>query len=231
MERWAISGVSVCSLDDAKRLYSGFDLCDPSTSVSMTINGPAPMVLAFFLNAAIDQRCEKHIQEHGLEAKVETLLRSRWEDNGLVRPLYRGDLPEGNDGLGLLLLGCTGDEVLDAETYATLAAEALSQVRGTVQADILKEDQAQNTCIFSTEFALRLMGDVQAYFIDHRRAEFLLRLHFRLSHRRSGCQSHYAIGVHLGQRLHLCGVLSQPWHGHQCFRPQPELLFLQRNRP
>ena len=161
------SGVSVCSLDDAKRLYSGFDLCDPSTSVSMTINGPAPMVLAFFLNAAIDQRCEKHIQEHGLEAKVETLLRSRWEDNGLERPLYRGDLPEGNDGLGLLLLGCTGDEVLDAETYATLAAEALSQVRGTVQADILKEDQAQNTCIFSTEFALRLMGDVQAYFIDH----------------------------------------------------------------
>ena len=161
------SGVSVCSLDDAKRLYSGFDLCDPSTSVSMTINGPAPMVLAFFLNSAIDQRCEKHIQEHGLEAKVETLLRSRWEDNGLERPLYRGDLPEGNDGLGLLLLGCTGDEVLDADTYATLAAEALSQVRGTVQADILKEDQAQNTCIFSTEFALRLMGDVQAYFIDH----------------------------------------------------------------
>jgi len=161
------SGVSVCSLDDAKRLYSGFDLCDPSTSVSMTINGPAPMVLAFFLNAAIDQRCEKHIREQGLEADVEKVLKARWDDQGLARPVYRGDLPDGNDGLGLLLLGCTGDEVLDQATYAQLAAEALSQVRGTVQADILKEDQAQNTCIFSTEFALRLMGDVQAYFIEH----------------------------------------------------------------
>jgi methylmalonyl-CoA mutase len=166
------SGVSVCSLDDAKRLYSGFDLCDPSTSVSMTINGPAPMVLAFFLNAAIDQRCEKHIREHGLEAHVEKVLKARWDDQGLARPVYRGDMPDGNDGLGLLLLGCTGDEVLDAKTYLTLAAEALSQVRGTVQADILKEDQAQNTCIFSTEFALRLMGDVQAYFIDRRVRNF-----------------------------------------------------------
>lgn len=161
------SGVSVSSLDDAKRLYSGFDLCEPSTSVSMTINGPAPMVLAFFLNAAIDQRCEKHIREHGLEDQVERVLHARWESQGLVRPSYRGELPEGNNGLGLLLLGCTGDEILDADTYSALAAEALSQVRGTVQADILKEDQAQNTCIFSTEFALRLMGDVQAYFIDH----------------------------------------------------------------
>ena len=166
------SGVSVCSLDDAKRLYSGFDLCDPSTSVSMTINGPAPMVLAFFLNAAIDQRCEKYIRAHGLEAEVEAVLKARWDDQGLSRPVYRGALPEGNDGLGLLLLGCTGDEVLDAKTYAPLAAEALSQVRGTVQADILKEDQAQNTCIFSTEFALRLMGDVQSYFIDQKVRNF-----------------------------------------------------------
>ena len=166
------SGVSVCSLDDAKRLYSGFDLCDPSTSVSMTINGPAPMVLAFFLNAAIDQRCEKHILEHKLQSNVEAVLKARWDDRGLKRPVYRGDLPEGNNGLGLLLLGCTGDEVLDPDTYAQLAAEALSQVRGTVQADILKEDQAQNTCIFSTEFALRLMGDVQAYFIDHKVRNF-----------------------------------------------------------
>ena len=166
------SGVSVCSLDDAKRLYSGFDLCDPSTSVSMTINGPAPMVLAFFLNAAIDQRCEKHIREHSLEGDVEKVLKARWDDQGLPRPVYRGKLPEGNDGLGLLLLGCTGDEVLDGPTYSRLAAEALSQVRGTVQADILKEDQAQNTCIFSTEFALRLMGDVQAHFIDHQVRNF-----------------------------------------------------------
>ena len=161
------SGVSICCLDDAKKLYSGFDLCAPNTSVSMTINGPAPVLLGFFLNAAIDQRCEKHIRNQGMEVQVEAVLKAKWDDRGLARPSYHGDLPEGNDGLGLLLLGCTGDEVLDAATYNTLKAEALSSVRGTVQADILKEDQAQNTCIFSTEFALRLMGDVQDHFIRH----------------------------------------------------------------
>lgn len=161
------AGVSICCLDDAKKLYSGFDLCAPQTSVSMTINGPAPVMLGFFLNAAIDQHCEKHIREQGLETDVEKVLKAKWDDRGLPRPAYQGDLPEGNDGLGLLLLGCSGDEVLDATTYAGLKAEALSSVRGTVQADILKEDQAQNTCIFSTEFALRLMGDVQDNFIRH----------------------------------------------------------------
>jgi methylmalonyl-CoA mutase len=159
------SGVSICCLDDAKKLYSGFDLCDPATSVSMTINGPAPMLLAFFLNAAIDQQCEKFIRAEGLEQQVEQVLQAKWEARGLPRPRYTGDLPEGNDGLGLMLLGCTGDEVLDAATYRRLRAHALQNVRGTVQADILKEDQAQNTCIFSTEFALRLMGDVQEAFI------------------------------------------------------------------
>ncbi len=161
------AGVSICCLDDAKKLYSGFDLADPKTSVSMTINGPAPMLLGFFMNAAIDQQCEKYIREHSLESKVNDVLQAKWEDRGLTRPTYQGDLPEGNDGLGLLLLGCTGDEVLPAEVYAQIKADTLKQVRGTVQADILKEDQAQNTCIFSTEFALRLMGDVQQYFIDH----------------------------------------------------------------
>ena len=159
------SGVSICCLDDAKKLYSGFDLCAPNTSVSMTINGPAPMMLGFFLNAAIDQHCEKHIKANGLEREVEKVLKAKWDQNGLERPRYQGDLPEGNDGLGLMLLGCTGDEVLDESTYQGLKAEALKSVRGTVQADILKEDQAQNTCIFSTEFALRLMGDVQDHFI------------------------------------------------------------------
>ena len=160
------SGVSVCSVDDAKKLYSGFDLCDPTTSVSMTINGPAPIILAFFLNAATDQHCEKYIREHGLEEQVESVLQAKWEDQNTPRPSYDGALPEGHNGLGLLLLGCTGDEVLPADIYAKLKSEALSQVRGTVQADILKEDQAQNTCIFSTEFALRLMGDVQESFIE-----------------------------------------------------------------
>jgi len=160
------AGVSVSCLDDAKRLYSGFDLCDLATSVSMTINGPAPMVLAFFLNAAIDQQCEKYIKAQGLESAVEKVLHAKYEAKGVQRPRYHGSLPEGNDGLGLMLLGVTGDEVLPADVYARIKAEALSQVRGTVQADILKEDQAQNTCIFSTEFALRLMGDVQSYFID-----------------------------------------------------------------
>jgi isobutyryl-CoA mutase len=161
------SGVSICCLDDAKKLYSGFDLCDPKTSVSMTINGPAPMLLGFFMNAAIDQACEKYIRSNGLEAGVEKKLREKWEDRGLERPRYQGALPEGNDGLGLMLLGITGDEVLPREVYEKIKSETLSVVRGTVQADILKEDQAQNTCIFSTEFALRLMGDVQEYFISN----------------------------------------------------------------
>lgn len=160
------SGVSICCLDDAKKLYSGFDLSDAKTSVSMTINGPAPMLLSFFLNAAIDQNCEKYIKANGLEAEVEKALKAKYEDKGFIRPTYQGDLPEGNDGLGLMLLGITGDQVLPAEVYAKIKAETLSVVRGTVQADILKEDQAQNTCIFSTEYALRLMGDVQSYFID-----------------------------------------------------------------
>ncbi len=162
------SGVSVCCLDDAKKLYSGFDLCDPKTSVSMTINGPAATVAAFFMNAAIDQQCEKYIREHQLEHLVEARLREKYDKQGVPRPRYHADaLPAGNNGLGLLLLGITGDEVLPADVYQKIKQYALSSVRGTVQADILKEDQAQNTCIFSTEFSLRVMGDVQAYFIQN----------------------------------------------------------------
>lgn len=160
------AGVSICCLDDAKKLYSGFDLSHAMTSVSMTINGPAPMLLGFFMNAAIDQNCEKYIKEHKLEKKVEAKLKELYDDKGIERPRYNGELPEGNDGLGLLLLGVTGDQILPANVYAEIKANTLAQVRGTVQADILKEDQAQNTCIFSTEFALRLMGDVQEYFIE-----------------------------------------------------------------
>ncbi|MBE2224680.1 MAG: methylmalonyl-CoA mutase family protein, partial [Anaerolineae bacterium] len=159
------SGVSIASLDDAKKLYSGFNLCDPKTSVSMTINGPAATLLGFFLNAAIDQQCEIYIREHGLTESVQAKIDAIYADK--PRPVYNGDLPEGNDGLGLLLLGVTGDQVLPAEVYQSIKGRALTAVRGTVQADILKEDQAQNTCIFSTEFSLRLMGDVQQYFIDH----------------------------------------------------------------
>jgi methylmalonyl-CoA mutase len=161
------AGVSICCLDDAKKLYSGFDLSHPMTSVSMTINGPAPMLLGFFMNAAIDQNCEKYIRENGLESEVEKVLKATYDDKGIARPQYQGELPAGNDGLGLLLLGITGDQVLPADVYDGIKVKTLSQVRGTVQADILKEDQAQNTCIFSTEFALRLMGDVQEYFIKN----------------------------------------------------------------
>lgn len=185
------SGVSIATVDDAKKLYSGFDLCDPKTSVSMTINGPAPMLLAFFMNAAIDQQCEKYIMEQGLQEEV--LQRIKAQINTDQWPGYVGidgqkidmeqlfrnaaslqgtALPEGNDGLGLRLLGLSGADVLPADVYASIKATALSTVRGTVQADILKEDQAQNTCIFSTEFALKLMGDVQEYFIQHQVQNF-----------------------------------------------------------
>lgn len=170
------AGVSICCLDDAKKLYSGFDLSHPLTSVSMTINGPAPMLLGFFMNAAIDQNCEKYIIENGLQHLVEEKLIELYDSKNIPRPAYRTDnspfggggasaLPEGNNGLGLMLLGVTGDQVLPLDIYQDIKIKTLAQVRGTVQADILKEDQAQNTCIFSTEFALRLMGDVQEYFI------------------------------------------------------------------
>ncbi|MEI7736685.1 MAG: methylmalonyl-CoA mutase family protein, partial [Ferruginibacter sp.] len=198
------SGVSIATVDDAKKLYSGFDLCDPKTSVSMTINGPAPMLLAFFMNAAIDQQCEKYIIENNLREAVNTIIEAKYDIEKLPKyfgvdgkpvhhtklpelsgskvspPAGGGDvegagealLPEGNNGLGLRLLGLSGSDVLPAELYAQIKAKALATVRGTVQADILKEDQAQNTCIFSTEFALKLMGDVQEYFIDHKVQNF-----------------------------------------------------------
>lgn len=163
------SGVSIATVDDAKKLYSGFDLCDPKTSVSMTINGPAPMLLAFFMNTAIDQQCEKWIEANGQHHLVDAAFEKKF-GNG-IKPVYNNtsspnELPSGNNGLGLRLLGLSGDEVLPADAYEQCRQTALQQVRGTVQADILKEDQAQNTCIFSTEFALKLMGDVQEYFIQ-----------------------------------------------------------------
>ncbi|MCX7743158.1 MAG: methylmalonyl-CoA mutase family protein [Flavobacteriales bacterium] len=160
------SGVSVCCLDDAKKLYSGFNLAAANTSVSMTINGPAPTICAFFMNTAIDQQCELYIRQQGLEDEVKNKIKEIYAAKGATPPSYQGNLPEGNDGLGLMLLGVTGDQVLPAEVYERIKADTLKVVRGTVQADILKEDQAQNTCIFSTEFSLRVMGDMQQYFID-----------------------------------------------------------------
>ncbi|NOX47470.1 MAG: methylmalonyl-CoA mutase family protein [Chlorobi bacterium] len=160
------SGVSIACLDDAKKLYSGFHLTDPKTSVSMTINGPAPMMVGYFMNAAIDQQCEIYIKENGLEEDVQKKIDAFYKERGTKRPEYQGNLPEGNDGLGLMLLGITGDKVLPQDVYEKIKVETLKQVRGTVQADILKEDQAQNTCIFSTDFSLKLMGDIQQYFID-----------------------------------------------------------------
>jgi len=159
------SGVSIATVDDMKKLYSGFDLCAPGTSVSMTINGPAPMILAFFMNTAIDQQVEKHLRETGgwdaAQKKIDTYFKNN------ERPRYQGELPEGSDGLGLGLLGLSGELVVDADTYARIRRETMASVRGTVQADILKEDQAQNTCIFSTEFAIKMMGDVQQFFIEN----------------------------------------------------------------
>ncbi len=159
------SGVSIATLDDMKRLYSGFDLADPATSVSMTINGPAPMILAMFMNTAIDQAVERQLRTDGRWDDAQKKIAGLFNDS--EPPRYRGSMPEGHDGHGIGLLGVAGDKLVDQETYARIRAETLSRVRGTVQADILKEDQAQNTCIFSTEFALRMMGDVQAYFVDN----------------------------------------------------------------
>ncbi len=161
------SGVSISCLDDAKKLYSGFNLADPMTSVSMTINGPAPTMVSYFLNAAIDQQCEIYIRENGLEKEINTKIEKIYKERGTERPSYQGNIPEGNDKLGLMLLGVTGDMVLPANIYDKIKIDTISKVRGTIQADILKEDQAQNTCIFSTDFSLKLMGDIQEYFIDN----------------------------------------------------------------
>ncbi len=161
------SGVSIACLDDAKKLYSGFNMLNPNTSVSMTINGPAPAMVGYYMNAAIDQQCEIYIKEHGLEEEIEKKINLIYKKKGTKRPSYQGELPKGNNGLGLFLLGLTGDQVLPAEVYDKIKAETICKVRGTVQADILKEDQAQNTCIFSTDFALKMMGDIQEYFIVH----------------------------------------------------------------
>ncbi len=161
------SGVSISCLDDLKKLYSGFNLAHPMTSVSMTINGPAPTMVGYFMNAAVDQQCEIYITEKGLEEKVQKTISDIYKKKGTTRPSYQGKIPETNNGLGLMLLGVTGDMVLPENVYAKIKKETLSQVRGTIQADILKEDQAQNTCIFSTDFSLKLMGDIQDYFIKN----------------------------------------------------------------
>jgi len=166
------AGVSIACLDDAKKLYSGFDLCDAATSVSMTINGPAPALVGYFMNAAIDQQCEKFILANGLTEATEKKIKSIYKKRGTKRPAYQGNLPHGHNGLGLMLLGITGDQVLPPEIYARIKSDTISHVRGTVQADILKEDQAQNTCIFSIDFALKLMGDMQEYFISQKIRNF-----------------------------------------------------------
>ena len=162
------SGVSICTLDDMKKLYSGFELTAPTTSVSMTINGPAPMILAMFMNTAIDQEVERYLRNEGKMDEAQKKIDAIYKKLGVPRPTYTGSLPEGNDGFGLALLGVTGDQVVDSETYEKIKAATLQNVRGTVQADILKEDQAQNTCIFSTEFALKMMGDIQIYFTEQK---------------------------------------------------------------
>ncbi len=162
------SGVSICTLDDMKKLYSGFELTQPSTSVSMTINGPAPMILAMFMNTAIDQEVERYLKEQGKWEEAQNTIESWFRERGVEQPVYHGDMPRTNDRFGLGLLGISGDQLVDRETYEKIKASAIQVVRGTVQADILKEDQAQNTCIFSTEFALRMMGDIQRYFTEHK---------------------------------------------------------------
>jgi methylmalonyl-CoA mutase len=166
------SGVSICTVDDMKRLYSGFDLTDPLTSVSMTINGPAPIILAFFLNTAIDQQVERYLKAEGRWAEAQARMAAAFQAAGVPAPVYRGELPPQNDGLGLGLLGTSGDMLVPPEVYARIKSETLKVVRGTVQADILKEDQAQNTCIFSTDFALKMMGDIQEYFCRHEMGNF-----------------------------------------------------------
>ena len=218
------SGVSVATLDDAKRLYSGFDLTAPTTSVSLTINGPAPMILAMFLNTAIDQNVEKRLKETDRwDAARKTI-----EELAPDAPAYRGDLPHNHDGTGLGLLGVSGDMLLPPDEYAEVRAQTLQAVRGTVQADILKEDQAQNTCIFSTEFCPQDDGRYAGVFLRPECAEFLLGLDQRLSHRRGRREPDLPAGVYALERVHVRRVLPCAGHGRGCLRPQPLVLLQQR---
>ena len=162
------SGVSICTLDDMKKLYSGFELTSPKTSVSMTINGPAPMILAMFMNTAIDQEVERYLKENGKWEEAKKKIKAYFKERDVEQPHYGMEIPEGSDEFGLATLGISGDHLLPEDTYEEIKEQTLSVVRGTVQADILKEDQAQNTCIFSTEFALKMMGDIQTYFTEHK---------------------------------------------------------------
>ncbi|WP_035586291.1 methylmalonyl-CoA mutase family protein [Hippea jasoniae] len=165
------AGVSVPTIDDAKKLYSGFDLCDKNTSVSMTINGPAPMMLAMFFNTAIDQQVEKYLKENGQLGKAIDKINDYYKKLGMEKPFYNTSFgvkdADIESHLGLALLGVPGDFVVEKDIYEEIKKHTLNVVRGTVQADILKEDQAQNTCLFSTDFSLKLMGDIQEYFIEH----------------------------------------------------------------
>lgn len=161
------AGVSIATIDDMKKLYCGFNLCDPTTSVSMTINGPAPMLLAMFFNTAVDQQVEQYLKKNG---KLEESAKRKalyFKERGVEPPVYKGkDNPEGDRAFGLFTLGIPGHELVDRDVYERIQADTLKVVRGTVQADILKEDQAQNTCIFSTDFAMKMMGDIQESFIE-----------------------------------------------------------------
>ncbi|MEY3620510.1 MAG: hypothetical protein RLZZ391_876, partial [Bacteroidota bacterium] len=169
------AGVNIASVDDIKKLYSGINLNDPTSSVSMTINGPAAIILAMFFNAAIDQACEQYITEQKLWPVVNKKINQIFK--GKEKPVYTGfnDLKKQSiehSGLGLKLLGVSGDQVLEPKIYNSIKSQVLQNVRGTLQADILKEDQAQNTCIFSIDFALKLMGDVQSYFVQQKVKNF-----------------------------------------------------------
>ena len=170
-----MSGVSVATLDDMKRLYSGINLCDAATSVSMTINGPAAILMAWFLHTAIDQQIELYLTEQQLWPQVDPLLTDYWlaananqKNSNELKPMYRRALPQGHNGLGLKLLGISGRQLLVdmlglPAQYQRIQASTYSQVRGTLQADILKEEVAQNECIFALDFALKMMADLQHY--------------------------------------------------------------------
>ncbi len=221
------SGVSIATVDDMKKLYSGFDLCAPTTSVSMTINGPAPMILAFFMNTAIDQQVEKHLRETGGWDAAKKKIDQYFADK--QRPRYVGELPPGNDGLGLGLLGISGEQLVDAQTYARIRKETMAAVRGTVQADILKEDQAQNTCIFSTEFAMKMMGDVQQFFIDNNVRNYYSVSISGYHIAEAGANPISQLAFTLVERVHDRRVLPGARHGYRRVCAEPELLLFQRH--
>ncbi len=229
------AGVSICTLDDMKKLYSGFDLCDPKTSVSMTINGPAPTILALFMNTAVDQQVEFFLKEEGRWEKADAVIAKKLGDARPVYTPYESDsLPEGHDGSGLGLLGCTGQDLVEwgvldqSEIRRDPRPRPRDRARDRAGRHPQRGPGAEHLHLLDRVLA-PLHGRRAAVLHRPRRPQLLLRLDLRLPHRRGGGEPDHPTRAHALERVHVRRVLPQPGDGHRQVRPEPLVLLLERD--